>query len=240
MTVSEIRQEVYMRLRKRELRWWIAIVAASILLAAIFCRSEIAASIKDGFRWSETWLIGGICLIVGFSIGYSLTISLRNKKKLVRYGILAEAVVTDIKKEHDVEEDKDMFVAVYEFTLPGGENRRIKEPLNASQAGLLGLIEKGSRVPVFVDSSHPYIFYLDTHSLVRQFFRDENKIFEGIENLKKKGTDVGTIGEEILRQQEIQQRIYRSQTRWKSYRRILVAVLIAILCAAGYIFYSRF
>ena len=99
-------------------------------------------------------------------------------------------------------------MAVYEFTLPGGRKWKVKEQLNGSQAGLLGLIEVGSRVPVFVDRDHPYKFYLYTHLLVRQFYEEDKTFVNSLEKLKRQGTNVGNIGEAILKHQERGQRVF--------------------------------
>ena len=142
-------------------------------------------------------------------IAYSLLGILREKRKLIGHGIQAEAVVHGIQKEIDVEEGGEAFVAVYEFTLPRAVgNGRLRNSSTASQAGLLGLIEVGSRVPVFVDRDHPYKFYLYTHLLVRQFYEEDKTFVNSLEKLKRQGTNVGNIGEAILRHQERGQRVF--------------------------------
>ena len=237
---TDIRKEAYRRILKRELCWWLVAIAGGLLLAGVFSGSGIVNLFLHGFQGIGSCWAGIICLVVTGYIAYSLLGILREKRKLIGHGIQAEAVVTAIQKEIDVEEGGEAFVAVYEFTLPGGRKWKVKEQLNGSQAGLLGLIEVGSRVPVFVDRDHPYKFYLYTHLLVRQFYEEDKTFVNSLEKLKRQGTNVGNIGEAILRHQERGQRVFRSRRKWRWLPSAIVAFVMVLVTAFGYIIYNRF
>ena len=240
MNETDIRKEAYRRILKRELCWWLVAIAGGLLLAGVFSGSGIVNLFLHGFQGIGSCWAGIICLVVTGYIAYSLLGILREKRKLIGHGIQAEAVVTAIQKEIDVEEGGEAFVAVYEFTLPGGRKWKVKEQLNGSQAGLLGLIEVGSRVPVFVDRDHPYKFYLYTHLLVRQFYEEDKTFVNSLEKLKRQGTNVGNIGEAILRHQERGQRVFRSRRKWRWLPSAIVAFVMVLVTAFGYIIYNRF
>ena len=140
---TDIRKEAYRRILKRELCWWLVAIAGGLLLAGVFSGSGIVNLFLHGFQGIGSCWAGIICLVVTGYIAYSLLGILREKRKLIGHGIQAEAVVTAILKETDAEKGKETLVAVYEFTLPGGKKRQIKEPIENSRAGHLGLIEVG-------------------------------------------------------------------------------------------------
>jgi len=157
---TDIRKEAYLRIIKWELCWWLVAIAGGLLIAGAFSGSEIVNLFQHGFQGIRDCWVGIMYLLVAGYIVYSLLGILREKRKLIGHGIQAEAVVTAIQKETDAEKGKETLVAVYEFTLPGGKKRQIKEPIENSRAGHLGLIEVGSRVPIFVDRNNPDTFYL--------------------------------------------------------------------------------
>ena len=226
---TDIRKEAYRRILKRELCWWLVAIAGGLLLAGVFSGSGIVNLFLHGFQGIGSCWAGIICLVVTGYIAYSLLGILREKRKLIGHGIQAEAVVTAIQKETDAEKGKETLVAVYEFTLPGGKKRQIKEPIENSRVGHLGLIEVGSRVPIFVDRNNPDTFYLYIYSLIRQFYREDKEFIGHIKKLKRQGTDAKTIGQAMLKHQDKRQRVLRNRREW----RLGLLVLFAIVTAVG-------
>ena len=226
---TDIRKEAYWRIIKWELCWWLVAIAGGLLIAGAFSGSEIVNLFQHGFQGIRDCWVGIMCLLVAGYIVYSLLGILREKRKLIGHGIQAEAVVTAIQKETDAEKGKETLVAVYEFTLPGGKKRQIKEPIENSRAGHLGLIEVGSRVPIFVDRNNPDTFYLYIYSLIRQFYREDKEFIGHIKKLKRQGTDAKTIGQAMLKHQDKRQRVLRNRREW----RLGLLVLFAIVTAVG-------
>lgn len=72
-------------------------------------------------------------------------------------GYRTEAEVVELKQETDLDGDL-ITVAVYRFTLSGGEEHRFKRPVNSSIAGQMGAIQVGAKFDIFVDPNNPLNF----------------------------------------------------------------------------------
>ena len=95
---------------------------------------------------------------IGHNIYFSRK-NLKKKREIIMRGILTEAEVVELKQKKDFDDDL-ITVAVYKFTLPGGEERRFKKPVNSSITGLLGAIQVGAKFNIFVDPNNPLNYHL--------------------------------------------------------------------------------
>lgn len=97
----------------------------------------------------------------------------RHKKELdvITQGILTEAEVVELKEERDAD-DQLKTMAVYEVTLPGGRKHRVKESVTGTMAGCLGMIQVGTRLPIFIDQNNPDQFRIIKPKVTEQTFQD--------------------------------------------------------------------
>ena len=105
------------------------------------------------------YMIGGISIAVICYNIYAFRKKCEKRRDLIMRRYQTEAEVVELKQETDLDNDL-ITVAVYRFTLPGGEERFFKRSLNSSIAGLMGAIQVGAKFDLFVDPDNPLNFYL--------------------------------------------------------------------------------
>ena len=103
--------------------------------------------------------IGLVFIIVICRYIYVFRKKCKKRRDLIMRGYRTEAEVVELKQETDLDGDL-ITVAVYRFTLSGGEEHRFKRPVNSSIAGLMGAIQVGAKFDIFVDPNNPLNFYL--------------------------------------------------------------------------------
>ena len=118
------------------------------------------------FSFSFGCAIGFVFIIVICRNIYAFWKKCEKRRDLIMRGYLTEAEVVELKQETDLDNDS-ITVAVYRFTLPGGEERRFKRPVNSSIVGLMGAIQVGAKFDIFVDPNNPLDFYLANPGILK-------------------------------------------------------------------------
>lgn len=103
--------------------------------------------------------IGFVFIIVICRYIYVFRKKCKKRRDLIMRGYRTEAEVVELKQKTDLDGDL-ITVAVYRFTLSGGEEHRFKRPVNSSIAGLMEAIQVGAKFDIFVDPNNPLNFYL--------------------------------------------------------------------------------
>ena len=91
--------------------------------------------------------IGLVFIIVICRYIYVFRKKCKKRRDLIMRGYRTEAEVVELKQETDLDGDL-ITVAVYRFTLSGGEEHRFKRPVNSSVVGLMGAIQVGAKFDI--------------------------------------------------------------------------------------------